>query len=281
MAPELRRSKRIPEQAAVNEPNGMRVATLPPPRRGKSKKHKLKQASTSNDGNTAKGQPPSKRAKTSKDATKKAPVPEMLTISKDYIAQLPLIYWEGTVRVLNTAAEMMEAVQEILLSGCTHLGMDTETKPVYQRGSYNRPALIQLATECTVYLFRICKLPNHSFAPLLPLLTNPSILKTGSAIHGDVNELQRVQRFRAAGFVDCAHVTFRQLRIGNTGLRALAAHENCVCLKALLTPSATEKWTKPFPRRPTGQCVSTIESGASQEWRRCTSHSSEPLGIQV
>jgi ribonuclease D len=148
---------------------------------------------------------------------------DMVTISKEHIAQLPLIHWEGPVRVLNTVAEMREAVQEILESGETHLGFDTETKPVFRRGDYNRPALVQLATATTVYLFRICKI-NHSFVHLLPLLTDHSILKTGVSILDDVKELQRVERFAAAGFVDCSTVTVKQLRIRNTGLRALTAH---------------------------------------------------------
>ena len=148
----------------------------------------------------------------------------MVTISKEHIAQLPLIHWEGPVRVLNTVAEMREAVQEILESGETHLCFDTETKPVFRRGDYNRPALVQLATATTVYLFRICKI-NHSFVHLLPLLTDHSILKTGVSILDDVKELQRVERFAAAGFVDCSTVTVnKQMCIHNMGLQAMAAH---------------------------------------------------------
>lgn len=148
----------------------------------------------------------------------------MMTISKEHISRLPVVSWQGPVQVLNTTSEMMNAVREILDSGEKNLGFDTETKPVFRRGDYNRPALIQLATSSKVYLFRICKLPNHVFMPLLPVLTDPTILKTGVAIHDDVKKLQQVLPFEAAGFVDCTEITVKHLRIVNTGLQALAAH---------------------------------------------------------
>jgi ribonuclease D len=144
---------------------------------------------------------------------------------RPYRFYLPLIHWKGPVQVLNTAAEMMDAVQEIHDSGETHLGFDTETKPVFRRGDYNRPALIQLATAERVYLFRICKLINHTFEPLLPVFTDPTILKTAVGIHQDIKDLQRVMPFQAVGFVDCSTVTVnKQMCIHKMGLQAMAAH---------------------------------------------------------
>ena len=132
--------------------------------------------------------------------------------------------WSGPVKVLVTASEMVEAVREILASGETHLGFDTETRPNYVKGGWNKTALVQIATADVVYLFRICRLPGHSFDPLLPILTNPNISKTGVSIHDDVRELQKVRNFKAAGFVDTTTITRNVLRIKNGGLSALTYH---------------------------------------------------------
>jgi hypothetical protein len=138
---------------------------------------------------------------------------------------MPLIWWKGTVKQLTTRDQMEAAVQEILDSNEKHLGFDTETKPVFRKGQpSNPPALIQLATSTTVYLFHVSKLPNHNFDALLPIFCDASILKTGIAIGNDVSDLQEVSFFHAAGFVDSTVITRDQLRIKNGGLRALTAY---------------------------------------------------------
>jgi ribonuclease D len=175
----------------------------------------------------------------------------MLSISRDFIQQQPLVEWTGSIKILNTMAEMKAAVKEIMKevqsSNCRHLGMDTETKPVFKCGHYNPTALIQLATATDVYLFRICKLPKHSFAPLIPILTNPNILKTGVGIHGDVKDLQRIIHFEPAGFVDCSDASFRILQISNRGLAALAAHflHGRLCKKQTMSNWAVEPSLSP------------------------------------
>lgn len=140
------------------------------------------------------------------------------------IVYRPLIQWKGPVRVLNTVPEMLNAVREIRNSGEKYLGFDTETKPVFHKGNYNRPALIQLATAEIVYLFRICNLPNHTFEPLLSVFTDATILKTGVAIDYDIKELQLIIPFQAAGFVDCSTLAVKQMRIQKMGLQAMTAH---------------------------------------------------------
>lgn len=138
-------------------------------------------------------------------------------ISKAEINALPLIQWEGETRLLNTIGEMEDAVAE--LSNCSHLGFDTETRPTFKKGQYYPPALIQLATEDCVYLFRISKV--ETLDPVLPILESADILKTGVAIKDDVKELRAMQDFEPAGFVEIADMTVK-LGYENRGLRALA-----------------------------------------------------------
>lgn len=142
---------------------------------------------------------------------------EIKKISKAEINELPLIQWEGEIRVLSTVEEMQRAAAE--LQHCDHLGFDTETRPTFKKGQYYPPALIQLASPDCVYLFRISQ--TKTLDPLLPLLESAAILKTGVAIKDDVKELRAMQDFQPAGFVEIADLT-KKLGYENRGLRALA-----------------------------------------------------------
>lgn len=145
-------------------------------------------------------------------------LPAAKEISKAEINDLPLIAWDGPVEVLEDAEAMHAAVAK--LATARHLGFDTETRPTFKKGDYYPPALIQLASEDRVYLFRICKI--QSLAPLLPILESPDILKSGVAIKDDVKELRAMEPFEPAGFVEIADLTTK-LGYTNKGLRALAA----------------------------------------------------------
>lgn len=144
--------------------------------------------------------------------------PQTRSISKAEINDLPLISWEGRVELLNTTEEMVAAVE--LLKNETHLGFDTETRPSFKKGEYHPPALIQLATEECVYLFRISKI--KTVEPLLPILESHDILKTGVAIKDDVKELRAMEEFEPAGFFEIAELTHK-IGYSNKGLRPLAA----------------------------------------------------------
>ena len=142
---------------------------------------------------------------------------EKRKISKAEINELPLIAWEGDIQILESPEEMEAAAS--ILANESHLGFDTETRPSFKKGDYYPPALIQLATEHCVYLFRISE--TETFDPLLPILESPDILKTGVAIKDDVKELRAMEDFTPNGFVEIADITLK-LGYENRGLRALA-----------------------------------------------------------
>jgi hypothetical protein len=224
------KGKRKVHQEAINEPplppvpqsvRSIRDRRRPTSNTGPPKpgKHSRQKTATSRS-------PKKKEKKNDNNETKAAQDDDsdMITITKDSINTMPLIWWEGIVKLLTTRDQMEAAVLEILDSNEKHLGFDTETKPVFRKGHSNQPALIQLATSTTVYLFHISKLANHNFDALLPIFCDSNILKTGIAIRSDVIDLQEVCHFQAAGFVDSTVITRDQLRIKNGGLRALTAH---------------------------------------------------------
>ncbi|MDP4611862.1 MAG: 3'-5' exonuclease domain-containing protein 2 [Opitutales bacterium] len=162
--------------------------------------------------------------------------PETRSISKAEINDLPLIAWEGPIEILNTVEEMTAVCEKLTQE--SHLGFDTETRPTFKKGEYYPPALVQLATEDCVYLFRISKV--QTLAPLLPILESPEILKTGVAIKDDVKELRAMEDFEPAGFYEIAELT-RKLGYENRGLRALAG----LCLGGRISKAAqVSNWAR-------------------------------------
>ena len=103
---------------------------------------------------------------------------------------------------------------------CTILGFDTETRPSFKKGEHYPTSLVQLASESSVYLFRLKK-ARHVQA-LRPLFESEHIIKTGVAIHDDLKALQKLCPFTAAGFVEITQLTTK-LGYQSKGLRALAA----------------------------------------------------------
>jgi ribonuclease D len=162
---------------------------------------------------------------------------EKRRISKAEINELPLIAWEGEIQILESVEEMEAAAA--ILANESHLGFDTETRPSFKKGDYYPPALIQLATEQCVYLFRISE--TETFDPLLPILESPDILKTGVAIKDDVKELRAIEDFTPNGFVDIADITVK-LGYENRGLRALAG----LLLQGRISKAAqVTNWARP------------------------------------
>ena len=158
-------------------------------------------------------------------------------ISKADINELPLIAWEGEIKILESSEEMEAAAA--VLANESLLGFDTETRPSFKKGDYYPPALIQLATERCVYLFRISKTEN--FDPLLPILESPDILKTGVAIKDDVKELRAMENFNPSGFVEIADITVK-LGCKNRGLRSLAG----LLLRGRISKAAqVSNWARP------------------------------------
>ena len=162
---------------------------------------------------------------------------EKREISKAEINELPFIAWEGEIKILESFEEMKAAAA--VLANESHLGFDTETRPSFKKGDHYPPALIQLATEHRVYLFRISK--TKTFDPLLPILESSDILKTGVAIKDDVKELRAMKDFTPSGFVEIADITVK-LGYGNRGLRALAG----LLLQGRISKAAqVSNWARP------------------------------------
>jgi len=119
-------------------------------------------------------------------------------IDKETVNSLPRILFSKEIVVVNNENEANNAVE--YLSKQTILGFDTETKPSFHKGLKNKMALLQLASDEKVYLFRLqlVGIPDS----LVQLIENENIKKIGAAIHDDVKGLLKIQQMQPAGFVD-------------------------------------------------------------------------------
>jgi ribonuclease D len=157
-------------------------------------------------------------------------------MTREEINACPVRKWDGPVQVISVKDQVADAVDK--LGREQVLGFDTETRPAFKKGQKYLPSLLQLAGKDTVYLFQL----NHLGLPepLLRLLTDPGIIKTGVSLGYDLQELQKLAPFTQAGFVGLGRMS-KEKGIKNHGLRGLAA----VVLNLRITKSAqTSNWAR-------------------------------------
>jgi len=139
-------------------------------------------------------------------------------ITAEEIKELDLAWFEGEIVLVDNIRIFHEVFPRLLKSKV--LGFDTETKPSFKKGNKNKVALIQLASNDLACLIRINKigLPDE----LVSLLSNPSVIKTGVAIHDDIKLLTSIKKFTPQGFIDLQ--TFvKDYGIESSGLKKLTA----------------------------------------------------------
>ena len=121
-----------------------------------------------------------------------------LEISKEELADLPVVEYTNGVKVVNTAAELAKAIK--ILKKYDLLGFDTETKPIFKKGATSHVSLIQIATKDVCFLIRTKKIKD--IEPLREILEDSHILKIGLSLHDDFNTLSHDFNFHPQGFVD-------------------------------------------------------------------------------
>ena len=140
-------------------------------------------------------------------------------LSKNEINSLPLRYYNGPIRIIQTAEQAKDACTILIKEKL--LGVDTETRPTFIKGQSYLPSLLQLAGKKVVYLFQLskCGLPDS----ITNLLSNVNIIKSGVAINQDLIELQQILNFEPGGFIDLGDIA-RSKGLPHHGLRGLAAY---------------------------------------------------------
>ena len=138
------------------------------------------------------------------------------SISREEMANLPIRRYEGEILVVDDARALERAAEDIHRDEV--VGFDTETRPSFRPGESHPPALAQVATARTVYLFPLLRLDCS--AALAPLLSARGILKTGISLADDLKKLRQSIAFTETAVLDLGHVAQRH-GLKQTGLRNL------------------------------------------------------------
>jgi len=139
-------------------------------------------------------------------------------ISKEDINRLPIGRWQGPVHLVTSDEMARRAIET--LAGERVLGFDTETRATFRVGESYPPALVQLAAEKEVFIFRLAGLKRLGGLPAL--LSNPHVVKAGVSLAYDLKKLREMHEFSPAGFVELEKLTDAFGIVAN-GLRGMAA----------------------------------------------------------
>jgi len=138
-------------------------------------------------------------------------------ISKEEVADLDLIQYEGAVKIINSIEEFQEEIHHIREHSL--LGFDTETRPSFKKGVVYPTALIQLSTLDRAWLLRVSRFGYPK--ELLDLFTREDILKVGLGLNDDLRRLRADFHFEPGGFLDLQQYV-EAFRIEEKGLKKLS-----------------------------------------------------------
>lgn len=117
---------------------------------------------------------------------------------KKVLADLPVITFDKKIVVINSEFEAQKAVDFLLKQ--TVIGIDTETRPTFQRGNSHQVALLQVSTQDLCFLFRL----NHIGLPdcLVQLLSDEQVMKIGLSLKDDIAALKQRRDFNPRNFLE-------------------------------------------------------------------------------
>ena len=117
---------------------------------------------------------------------------------KQKIQKLPCVRFEGRIIVIFTERDADKAVDYLMRQPL--LGIDTETRPSFQKGRTHQVALLQVATHDTCFLFRLNKIgiPDS----VIRLLEDNTITKVGLSLQDDMHMLNLRRNFVPGTFVE-------------------------------------------------------------------------------
>ena len=102
------------------------------------------------------------------------------------MANMPKAAFEGRIFLIYTEADAEKALA--YLKNQAIVGVDTETRPSFKRGTTHKVALLQISTDDTCFLFRL----NHIGMPAsLQDFLMSDVLKIGLSLKDDFTMLRR------------------------------------------------------------------------------------------
>lgn len=119
-------------------------------------------------------------------------------ISKEEVNTLPVVIFEGKITLVDEAWKVKSAIEELRTAKV--VGLDTETKPSFTRGTHHKVSLVQISTLDHCFLFRLNMIDFPD--SLAEFMADENILKIGLSLRDDLVGLNKRHAFKPAGFID-------------------------------------------------------------------------------
>ena len=139
-----------------------------------------------------------------------------ISITKEQLSGLPTVDFPGSITVIETLPDALEALR--FINTCDRVGFDTETKPNFRKGQTNTVSLIQISTLERSFLFRLNKL--GFFQELRDFMESDKIEKVGLSLRDDFHVLHRIAPFEPANFIDLQAVV-KDFNISDSSLQKI------------------------------------------------------------
>ena len=139
--------------------------------------------------------------------------------AKQLIGKLPIVVFKGRIVVVLSASEADKAVDYLLSQPI--LGVDTETRPSFRKGTHYTVSLLQVSSHDVCFLFR---LKHTGMAPsIIRLLEDTTVPKVGLSLKDDILALHHVASFNPGNFIDLQkHV--KEIGVEDMSLQKLYAN---------------------------------------------------------
>ena len=119
-------------------------------------------------------------------------------ITKEEVNLLPVVIFTGEMTVVDHLSKVKPAIEELRKHKV--VGIDTETKPSFTRGTHYKVSLVQISTLDHCFLFRL----NYIDFPteLSDFLADESVMKIGLSLRDDFSGLNRHHAFKPGNAID-------------------------------------------------------------------------------
>ncbi len=142
-----------------------------------------------------------------------------ITITKDEIAELKQVVFPGKIHLIESAAHTKIAINHLRKHKI--VGFDTETRPSFRKGHFNKMALIQLSTDEDCFLIRV---KRTGFSNILKkFIEDKEILKVGISLKDDFCTMKRtLENINPDGFIEIQNIS-KSLGISDISLQKIYA----------------------------------------------------------
>lgn len=123
-------------------------------------------------------------------------------ITKEEVNQLETEKFTGKIILIDNPRDVPAAIAR--LKTYPQVGVDTETRPSFTRGTHYKVSLMQIAANDCCYLFRLNK--TGFTAELLDFLADTSVKKVGLSLRDDFHSLNKRNQINPNNFIDIQNI---------------------------------------------------------------------------